>query len=246
MVTFWEKYTAFPKWWTFSSTRWSCENVSVCVFRIIESPRLEKTFKIIQSKSSTYHQYFPTKPCPSVQHLNISWAPPGTVIPPPPWAACSSAWPLSLEEVFPYIQPEPPLVQLEAIPSSPIASYMGEESNTHLTTTSFQVLLVYPCPYRFSVLEERICDYKSFISFTVHLRKHCTCFCMQWGDRHIFCYRHKHFPNEYERKHCLHCKYCVETDCILIWCLPPACLIKSTEQQTKRERKTNPWLLHLS
>jgi len=35
-------------------------------------------------------------------------------------------------------QPEPPLVQLEAILSHPIASYAGEEVNPHLTTTSFQ------------------------------------------------------------------------------------------------------------
>ena len=33
---------------------------------------------------------FPTKPCPSVQHLNISWTPPGMVTQVPPWAACSS------------------------------------------------------------------------------------------------------------------------------------------------------------
>ena len=30
-------------------------------------------------------------------------------------------------------------MQLEAIASLPIASYLGEETNTHLTTTSFQV-----------------------------------------------------------------------------------------------------------
>jgi len=42
------------------------------------------------------------------------------------------------EEFFPNIQPEPPLAQLEAIPSCPVASYMGEEANPHLTTTSFQ------------------------------------------------------------------------------------------------------------
>ena len=42
------------------------------------------------------------------------------------------------EEIFPNIQPEPPLTQLEATPSGPIASYTGEESDPHLTTTSFQ------------------------------------------------------------------------------------------------------------
>jgi len=33
------------------------------------------------------------------------------------------------EEIFPDIQLEPLLAQLEAIPSSPIASYMGEDAN---------------------------------------------------------------------------------------------------------------------
>ena len=46
------------------------------------------------------------------------------------------------EGVYRNVQPEHPLAQLEAIPSSPITSYMGEESkeaNAHLATTSFQV-----------------------------------------------------------------------------------------------------------
>ena len=43
------------------------------------------------------------------------------------------------KEIFPTIQSKPPLTQLGAIPSYPIASYLGEETNTHLTTTSFQV-----------------------------------------------------------------------------------------------------------
>jgi len=45
------------------------------------------------------------------------------------------------EEFFPNIPPKPPLTQLEAIASSPIASYLGEETNTCLTTTSFQVVV---------------------------------------------------------------------------------------------------------
>ena len=44
------------------------------------------------------------------------------------------------EEIFPGVQPERTLVQLEAIPSSSIASYGGEEANRHLATTSFQVV----------------------------------------------------------------------------------------------------------
>jgi len=42
------------------------------------------------------------------------------------------------EEIFPNVQCESPLVQLEAIPSHPIASYVGEDTNPHLTITSFQ------------------------------------------------------------------------------------------------------------
>jgi len=37
---------------------------------------------------------------------------------------------------FPNVQPEPPLAQLEAIPSSPITSYTREEADPQLTTTS--------------------------------------------------------------------------------------------------------------
>ena len=32
-------------------------------------------------------------------------------------------------------------MQLEAIASCPVASYLGEETNTHLTTASFQVVI---------------------------------------------------------------------------------------------------------
>ncbi|KAK4823611.1 hypothetical protein QYF61_004214 [Mycteria americana] len=42
------------------------------------------------------------------------------------------------EEKFPNIQSKPPLVQLEAISSCPITCYLGEETNPHLSTTSFQ------------------------------------------------------------------------------------------------------------
>jgi len=44
------------------------------------------------------------------------------------------------KDIFNNIQSKPPLMQLEAIASRPIASYLGEETNTHLTTTSFQVV----------------------------------------------------------------------------------------------------------
>ena len=60
---------------------------------------------------------------------------------PPPWAACSNASPLFGEEIFPNIQPEPLLVQLEAIPSCPITSYVGEKTDPHLSTSSLQVVV---------------------------------------------------------------------------------------------------------
>ncbi|KAK4826396.1 hypothetical protein QYF61_008067 [Mycteria americana] len=42
------------------------------------------------------------------------------------------------EELFPNIQSKPPLAQLEAISSRPITCYLGEETDPHLSTTSFQ------------------------------------------------------------------------------------------------------------
>ena len=45
------------------------------------------------------------------------------------------------EVVFPNVQPEPSLAQLEAIPSSPITSHTREEANPQLTTTSLQVVI---------------------------------------------------------------------------------------------------------
>ncbi|KAK4807134.1 hypothetical protein QYF61_018475 [Mycteria americana] len=45
------------------------------------------------------------------------------------------------EEIFPNIQSKPPLVQLEAISSRPITCYLGEETDPHLSTTSFQVVV---------------------------------------------------------------------------------------------------------
>ncbi|KAK4831237.1 hypothetical protein QYF61_016335 [Mycteria americana] len=43
------------------------------------------------------------------------------------------------EEKFPNIQSKPPLAQLEAISSCPITCYLGEKTNPHLSTTSFQL-----------------------------------------------------------------------------------------------------------
>ncbi|KAK4824286.1 hypothetical protein QYF61_013031 [Mycteria americana] len=45
------------------------------------------------------------------------------------------------EVKFPNLQSKPPLVQLEAISSCPITCYLGEETDPHLSTTSFQVVV---------------------------------------------------------------------------------------------------------
>ena len=45
------------------------------------------------------------------------------------------------EEIFTNIQSKPPLVQLEAVSSHPIASYLIEETDPHLATPSFQVVV---------------------------------------------------------------------------------------------------------
>ncbi|KAK4817894.1 hypothetical protein QYF61_002063 [Mycteria americana] len=45
------------------------------------------------------------------------------------------------KEIFPNIQSRPPLAPLEAISSHPITSYLGKETDTHLSTTSFQVVV---------------------------------------------------------------------------------------------------------
>ncbi|KAK4817921.1 hypothetical protein QYF61_002762 [Mycteria americana] len=44
------------------------------------------------------------------------------------------------EAKFPNIQSKPPLAQLEAISSRPIACYLGEETDPHLSTASFQAV----------------------------------------------------------------------------------------------------------
>jgi len=45
------------------------------------------------------------------------------------------------EEIFPRIRSKPPPAQPEAVSSHPIASYLGEDTNAHLTTTSFEVVV---------------------------------------------------------------------------------------------------------
>jgi len=65
--------------------------IGVCLYhKIIESPRLEKSYRVIQSNHSPNSDWFSLNHVP--QRPNIPWTPPGSVTPPPLWAAHSSAW----------------------------------------------------------------------------------------------------------------------------------------------------------
>jgi len=57
------------------------------------------------------------------------------------------------EENFPNIQSKPSLVQLQDFLSCAVTWYLGKETDSHLSTTSFQVAVeseVYACPASFS------------------------------------------------------------------------------------------------
>ncbi|KAK4830127.1 LOW QUALITY PROTEIN: hypothetical protein QYF61_008554 [Mycteria americana] len=71
------------------------------------------SFKYLQGWG---HNHFPGQPVPMLDH---------------PFG----------EEIFPNIQSKPPLAQLEAISSRPITCYLGEETDPHLATISFQVVV---------------------------------------------------------------------------------------------------------
>lgn len=45
------------------------------------------------------------------------------------------------EEIFRNMQFKPPVMQLEAVSSHPATSYLGEETDSHLATASFQGVL---------------------------------------------------------------------------------------------------------
>ena len=70
-----------------------------------------------------------------LEHLQGWWLHhlPGQPVPMPDYSLS--------KEIFPNIQSKPPLMQLEAIASHPIASYLGEDTNIRLTTSSFQVVV---------------------------------------------------------------------------------------------------------
>ena len=73
------------------------------------------------------------------------------------------------EVLFPNIQPEPSLAQLEAIPSSPITSYTREEADPQLTTTFLQVVIesnkVSPDP---PLLQTFLCHWRSILDNQRH------------------------------------------------------------------------------
>ena len=95
-------------------------------YRIRESFRLEKTSEIPTSNPSPPHRAH--CPRPSVPHPHGSGTPPWTVTPPPPWAAVPLQHCSFGEEMFPNIQPEPPL--RADIPWSPytVTSLCGSPS----------------------------------------------------------------------------------------------------------------------
>ena len=71
------------------------------------------------------------------------------------------------EEIFPNIQSRPPLEQHEAISSRPITCYLGKETDIHLTTISFQVVVE---THKVSLLSNlqysawRLADYSAFVT----------------------------------------------------------------------------------
>ena len=108
--------------------------------RIIESFRLEKTCR---SLSATVNLTLPSPPLKRVpehhsyasfKYLQGWWLNhcPGQPVPVPDHSFS--------KEIFPNIQSKPPLMQLEAVLSR-ITCYLGEETNTHLSTTTFQVVV---------------------------------------------------------------------------------------------------------
>ena len=65
-------------------------------------------------------------------------------------------------EIFPNIRFNPSLKQLEAIASHPVTSYLGEETNVHLTTISFQVVVESAIRSPLSLLFSRLNNPSSF------------------------------------------------------------------------------------
>jgi len=63
------------------------------VVGMVESPRLGKAAEITKANRHP-NTPLPAKPRLEVPHPHGFWTPPGMRTPPPPWAACSSVWPI--------------------------------------------------------------------------------------------------------------------------------------------------------
>ena len=124
--------------WTSPSPAIPFHRARVPIHRIKEPLKLEETSKIMKSNHQP-NTIIPTKPCPEVPFIHVFWTSPGMVTPPLPWTAYSNVDHFFSKELFLNIQLKPPLTQLEVIASPPITSYLGEETSTCLTATSFQV-----------------------------------------------------------------------------------------------------------
>ena len=102
--------------------------------KIMESLSLKKTSKTNSQSNTT----MPAKPCPDVPYLHAFLTPPGMVTPPLPVPMPDSSF---SKDIFPKIQSKLPVMQLKAISCCPVASYLGEETNTCFTTNYFQVVV---------------------------------------------------------------------------------------------------------
>lgn len=75
-----------------------------------------------------------TRTCPQVPYPL-----PGMMTPPLPWAPCLIT--LTINNFFLNAYSKPPLVQIETISSHPITFYLREETDPHLATTSFEIVV---------------------------------------------------------------------------------------------------------
>lgn len=69
---------------------------------------------------------------------------PGMMAPSLPWGASSRCYHSFSINIFPSIQPEPPLMQLKVVYPRPTASCLGEQVDPHLTMAFFHVVV--ECP----------------------------------------------------------------------------------------------------
>ena len=91
---------------------------------ITESGRLEKTSQIMKSNC---HPNTPTpaKPCPEVPHRHLFQPLQGWGLPHCPGQPGPTPDHSFSKEIFPHIQPKPPLTQLEAMASRLLTGYLG-------------------------------------------------------------------------------------------------------------------------